>query len=47
MATAFIALAFAIWMAGAAGPSAVRAGTVLVLLGVVAYVLTRWRALRR
>lgn len=47
VATAFIALAFAIWMAGAAGPSAVRAGTVLVLLGVVAYVLTRWRALRR
>lgn len=47
VATAFIALAFAIWMAGAAGPSAVRAGTVLVLMGVVAYVLTRWRALRR
>lgn len=46
-ATAALALAFAIWMAGAAGPSAVRAGTVLVLLGVVAYVLTRWRALRR
>jgi APA family basic amino acid/polyamine antiporter len=45
--TAALALAFAIWMAGAAGPSAVRAGTVLVLLGVVAYVLTRWRALRR
>jgi APA family basic amino acid/polyamine antiporter len=47
VATATLALAFAIWMAGAAGPSAVRAGTVLVLLGVVAYVLTRWRALRR
>lgn len=47
VATAALALAFAIWMAGAAGPSAVRAGTVLVLLGVVAYVLTRWRALRR
>lgn len=47
VATALLALAFAIWMAGAAGPSAVRAGTVLVLLGVVAYVLTRWRALRR
>jgi APA family basic amino acid/polyamine antiporter len=47
VATAVLALAFAIWMAGAAGPSAVRAGTVLVLLGVVAYVLTRWHALRR
>jgi len=39
-----VALAFAIWMAGAAGPDAVRAGTVMVLLGIPAYVLSRWRA---
>ncbi|MCW2983799.1 MAG: amino acid permease [Conexibacter sp.] len=45
--TALVALGFAIWMAGAAGPSAVRAGTVMVLLGVPAYVLTRWRAMPR
>jgi APA family basic amino acid/polyamine antiporter len=41
--TAVVGLGFAIWMAGAAGPSAVRAGTVLLLLGVPAYVLTVWR----
>jgi basic amino acid/polyamine antiporter, APA family len=41
---AIVGLAFAIWMAGAAGPSAVRAGTVMVLLGIPAYVLTRWQA---
>ncbi|MCZ4494366.1 MAG: amino acid permease [Conexibacter sp.] len=44
---ALVALAFSIWMAGAAGPGAVRSGTVLVLLGVPAYVFTRWRAARR
>jgi APA family basic amino acid/polyamine antiporter len=47
VAIALIGLAFAIWMAGAAGPSAVRAGTVMVLLGIPAYVLTRWRAPHR
>jgi APA family basic amino acid/polyamine antiporter len=47
VAIALIGLAFAIWMAGAAGPSAVRAGTVMILLGVPAYVLTRWRAPQR
>jgi APA family basic amino acid/polyamine antiporter len=40
---ALVGVAFAIWMAGAAGPSAVRAGTVLILLGVPAYVATLWR----
>lgn len=43
VATALVGLGFAIWMAGAAGPSAVRAGTVMLLLGVPAYVLTVWR----
>jgi APA family basic amino acid/polyamine antiporter len=43
VAVAAIALAFSIWMAGAAGPDAVRSGTVLVLLGIPAYVFTRWR----
>ena len=47
VAVALVGLAFAIWMAGAAGPSAVRAGTVMVLLGIPAYVLTRWRAGQR
>jgi APA family basic amino acid/polyamine antiporter len=46
VAIAVVGLAFAIWMAGAAGPSAVRAGTVMVLLGIPAYVLTRWQAAR-
>jgi APA family basic amino acid/polyamine antiporter len=44
---AVVGLAFAIWMAGAAGPDAVRAGTVMVLLGVPAYVLTLWRGRAR
>ncbi|MDX6726810.1 MAG: basic amino acid/polyamine antiporter, family [Baekduia sp.] len=47
VATGVVALAFSIWMAGAAGPSAVRAGTVMVLIGIPAYVLTRWRAAAR
>jgi APA family basic amino acid/polyamine antiporter len=43
VAVAAVALAFSIWMAGAAGPDAVRSGTVMVLLGIPAYVFTRWR----
>jgi APA family basic amino acid/polyamine antiporter len=44
VAIGLVALAFSIWMAGAAGPDAVRSGMVLVLLGIPAYVFTRWRA---
>jgi APA family basic amino acid/polyamine antiporter len=44
VAVAVVALAFSIWMAGAAGPDAVRWGTVMVLLGIPAYVYTLWRS---
>jgi APA family basic amino acid/polyamine antiporter len=43
VAVALLALAFSIWMAGAAGPEAVRAGTVMILVGIPAHVFTRWR----
>jgi APA family basic amino acid/polyamine antiporter len=36
-----VALGFSVWMAGATGPDAVQAGTVMLLLGIPAYVLTR------
>jgi APA family basic amino acid/polyamine antiporter len=41
VAVALVALAFSIWMAGATGADAVQAGTVMLLLGIPAYVLSR------
>jgi basic amino acid/polyamine antiporter, APA family len=38
-----LAMAFSLWMAGATGPDAVQRGTVLLLIGIPAYVLTRAR----
>ncbi len=38
VAIALVALAFSIWMAGATGPDAIRAGTIMLLLGIPAYV---------
>jgi basic amino acid/polyamine antiporter, APA family len=38
---ALLALGFSIWMAGATGADAVQAGTVMVLLGIPAYVFSR------
>ena len=35
-----MALAFSIWMAGATGPDAIRAGTIMLLLGIPAYVVS-------
>jgi APA family basic amino acid/polyamine antiporter len=40
-AVAAVALGFSIWMAGATGADAVQAGTVMLLLGIPAYVLSR------
>jgi APA family basic amino acid/polyamine antiporter len=41
VAIALVALGFSIWMAGATGPTAVRDGTMLLLLGIPAYVFAR------
>jgi basic amino acid/polyamine antiporter, APA family len=46
-AVALLALAFSIWMAGATGADAVQAGTVMLLLGIPAYVLSRGLAAHR
>ena len=47
VAVAAVALGFSLWMAGATGADAVQSGTVMLLLGIPAYVLiaaTRARA---
>jgi basic amino acid/polyamine antiporter, APA family len=41
VAVAVLALAFSIWMAGATGAEAVQAGTIMLLLGIPAYVASR------
>jgi 3-oxoacyl-(acyl-carrier-protein) synthase len=43
LAIAAIALAmvFSVWMAGATGAEAVQRGTVLILIGIPVYVVTR------
>jgi APA family basic amino acid/polyamine antiporter len=41
VAVAGVALGFSIWMAGATGEEAVQRGTIMLLLGIPAYVLTR------
>jgi APA family basic amino acid/polyamine antiporter len=41
VAVAGVALAFSLWMAGATGADAVQSGTVMLLLGIPAYVLVR------
>jgi APA family basic amino acid/polyamine antiporter len=38
-----VAMVFSLWMAGATGPDAVQRGTVLILIGIPVYVLTRRR----
>jgi APA family basic amino acid/polyamine antiporter len=41
IAAVAVALAFSLWMAGATGPEAVQRGTVMLLIGIPAYVLVR------
>jgi APA family basic amino acid/polyamine antiporter len=40
---ALVAVAFSIWMASATGPDAVRSGTVLILVGIPVFVVSRAR----
>jgi APA family basic amino acid/polyamine antiporter len=43
LAVVALALAFSLWMAGATGPESVQRGTVMLLIGIPAYVLVRAR----
>jgi amino acid transporter len=43
IAVVAVALAFSLWMAGATGAESVQRGTVMLLLGIPAYVLVRAR----
>lgn len=43
IAVVAVAMAFSLWMAGATGADAVQRGTVLLLIGIPAYVVTRAR----
>jgi hypothetical protein len=36
-----LAMVFSVWMAGATGAEAVQSGTVLIMIGIPVYVVTR------